>query len=116
MPSLNIESIGTKKGRRFNRKREIAKKSMRRRLMRLKKEKEEMRKEKESIEEGQRRVRERMGDVEEEWEQITEETNEIFRQTATTRIRLALMLDILKARQGGDVVEASHLTRLLRLV
>ncbi|KAK8527011.1 hypothetical protein V6N13_084882 [Hibiscus sabdariffa] len=116
MSSLNIKSIGTKKRGCFNRKRKMAKKSMRRRLIRLKKEKEEIRKEKESIEEGRRRVRERMEAVEEECKQITEETNEIIRQTATTRIRLALMFDILKARQGGDVAEAAHLTRLLRLL
>ncbi|XP_039055573.1 uncharacterized protein LOC120198304 [Hibiscus syriacus] len=114
MPSLNIESIGTKKRRRFNRK--TARRSMRRRLIRLRKQKEELSKEKESIEEVQRQVREKMEAVEEECEQITEETKEIIRQTAMTQMKLGLMFNILRARQDGDVAEASHLTQLLRKI
>ncbi|XP_039021713.1 uncharacterized protein LOC120153919 [Hibiscus syriacus] len=114
MPSLNIESIGAKKRRCFNRK--TARRSMRRRLLGLRKQKEELSKERETIEEVRRRVREKMEAVEEECEQITEETNEIIRQTAMTQIRLALMFNILRARQDGDVAEASHLTQLLRKI
>ncbi|KAK8705825.1 hypothetical protein V6N13_049414 [Hibiscus sabdariffa] len=110
MSSLSIKSIGKKKYRSFNRKRvKMVQKSMRRRFIKLKEEKE-------SIEEGRRRVQEKMEAIEEECGQITKETNEIIRQTAMTQIRLALMFNILGARQDGDIDKAAHLTQLLRLV
>ncbi|KAL4271965.1 hypothetical protein GQ457_13G000690 [Hibiscus cannabinus] len=108
MSSLNIESIGKKKYRSFNRKRtKMVKKTTRKRSRRLKEEKE-------SIEEGRRRVRKKKEVIEKECEQITKEIDEIIRQTAMTRIRLALMFNILGARQDGDIDKASHLTQLLR--
>ncbi|KAB2096295.1 hypothetical protein E1A91_A01G102300v1 [Gossypium mustelinum] len=106
MLSLNVRLMG--------RKRKIAKRSRKRRLARLKAEMEGIRKEQKSINEGQRQVRKRMEAIGEECQQLSIETNKVIRQTAVTQIRLAIMFNILKARQDGDIAKASHLTHLLR--
>ena len=77
---------------------------------------EEISKEQESIKEGQRWVREKFEAIEEECEQLRKETTEMIKQSAITQIRLALMFNILKAREEGNFAKASHLTQLLRLV
>ncbi|KAK5844994.1 Vascular endothelial growth factor receptor kdr-like protein [Gossypium arboreum] len=106
MLSLNVRLMG--------RKRKIAKRSRKRRLARLKAEMEGIKKEQKSINEGQRQVRKRMEAIGEECQQLSIETNKVIRQTAVTQIRLAIMFNILKARQDGDIAKASHLTHLLR--
>ncbi|XP_052878237.1 uncharacterized protein LOC108485909 isoform X1 [Gossypium arboreum] len=108
MLSLNVRLMG--------RKRKIAKRSRKRRLARLKAEMEGIKKEQKSINEGQRQVRKRMEAIGEECQQLSIETNKVIRQTAVTQIRLAIMFNILKARQDGDIAKASHLTHLLRSV
>ncbi|XVF77994.1 hypothetical protein PTKIN_Ptkin14bG0092700 [Pterospermum kingtungense] len=76
---------------------------------------EEISKEQESIKEGQRQVREKFEAIEGECEQLRKQTNKIIQQSANTQIRLALMFNILRAREEGDFAKATHLTQLLRL-
>ncbi|XWS10394.1 hypothetical protein CRYUN_Cryun39dG0074000 [Craigia yunnanensis] len=114
MPSLNTISTPTKKHQCFKQKRMIARKSIRRRMRRLKTEMEEISKQQENIKEGQRQVREKFEAIEEECEQLRKKTNEMIRQSALTQIHLALMFNIVKAREEGNFAKASHLTQLLR--
>ncbi|XWS10400.1 hypothetical protein CRYUN_Cryun39dG0074300 [Craigia yunnanensis] len=116
MPSLNTISTPTKKHQCFKQKRMIARKSVRKRIRRLKIEMEERRKQQESIKEGQRQVQEKFEAIEEECEQLRKETDEMIKQSAFTQIRLAFMFNIVKAREEGNFAKASHLTQLLRLV
>ncbi|XVF77979.1 hypothetical protein PTKIN_Ptkin14bG0091300 [Pterospermum kingtungense] len=76
---------------------------MRMRFRRLKMEMEEISKEQESIKEGQRQVQEKFEAIEEEYEQLWKQTNEIIQQTANAQIRLALMFNILRAREEDQV-------------
>ncbi|XVF77982.1 hypothetical protein PTKIN_Ptkin14bG0092200 [Pterospermum kingtungense] len=87
---------------------------MRVRFRRLKMEMEEISKEQESIKEGQRQVQEKFEAIEEEYEQLWKQTNEIIQQTTNAQIRLALMFNIVRAREEGDFAKATHLTQLLR--
>ncbi|XVF78010.1 hypothetical protein PTKIN_Ptkin14bG0093700 [Pterospermum kingtungense] len=73
-----------------------------------------IKKEQQSIKEGQRQVGAKLKAVTEECEQLRNETNQIMQQSANTQIRLALMFQILKAREQGDFAKAAQLTRLLR--
>ena len=68
------------------------------------------------IREEQRKIRLRFGDIERQCHQLKEETEIIVKQTARTRIQVALMFKILKARKGGDFIEAAKLTHFLRFV
>ena len=87
---------------------------MTRRFRRLKREMKETSKEQESIKEGQKQVREKFEAIEEECEELRKETNKIIQQSVITKIRLALILNILKAREEGNFAKASRLSQLLR--
>ncbi|KAK8647734.1 hypothetical protein V6N13_121461 [Hibiscus sabdariffa] len=97
-------------------KRKIAKRNMTARFRRLKTEMAEISVEQESIKEGQRQVRTKLEEINEQCEQLREETKQIIRQSANTQIRLAIMFNILKAREEGDSAKTFQLTQLLRSV
>ncbi|GKV24600.1 hypothetical protein SLEP1_g34189 [Rubroshorea leprosula] len=85
-------------------------------MKRLRVEMKEIGEEQKSIREGQRQVREKFEAIEIECEKLRQETKLITEQSATTRFRLALMFQILKARQNNDFPRAIALTQTLRLV
>ncbi|GKV36067.1 hypothetical protein SLEP1_g44242 [Rubroshorea leprosula] len=87
---------------------------MERSMKKLKKEMEEIGEEQKQIREGQRQVREKFEAMEEECKQLREETRQITMQSKNTQLRLALMFQILKARENNDLVRATELTRFLR--
>ncbi|KAB1669114.1 hypothetical protein ES319_1Z173000v1 [Gossypium barbadense] len=87
---------------------------MRKRLNKLKTELKVVSKEQKSIKEGQRQVGAKLQAINYECEQLRRETNRIIQQIATTQIRLALMFNILKAREECDFAKAHQLTALLR--
>ncbi|GLT32337.1 hypothetical protein SLA2020_070110 [Shorea laevis] len=89
---------------------------MERSMKKLKKEMEEIGEEQKQIREGQRQLREKFEAMEEESKQRREETRQIRMQTKNNQLRLALMFQILKARENNDLVRATELTRFLRLV
>ncbi|KAK8640207.1 hypothetical protein V6N13_007966 [Hibiscus sabdariffa] len=68
----------------------------------------------ECLREEQRRIRAKFGEMERKCDRLKEETESIIKQTAGTQIKLALMFNILKAREGGDFIEATKLTKFLR--
>ncbi|XVE53441.1 hypothetical protein DITRI_Ditri03aG0003300 [Diplodiscus trichospermus] len=80
----------------------------------LKAEMEEISEEQKEIKEGQRQVREKFEAIETECEQLRKETMLIIQQSASTQIRLALMFQILKARENHEFSKASQLTCALR--
>ncbi|KAK8479272.1 hypothetical protein V6N13_031757 [Hibiscus sabdariffa] len=61
-----------------------------------------------------RQVREKLKAVETECEALREESKLMIQQSVGTQIRLALMLNILKAREEGDLAKAARFTDLLR--
>ncbi|KAL4324059.1 hypothetical protein GQ457_11G011820 [Hibiscus cannabinus] len=71
-------------------------------------------KEQNNIREGQSQVREKLKAVETECEALREESKLMIQQSVGTQIRLALMLNILKAREEGDLAKAARFTDLLR--
>ncbi|KAK8545830.1 hypothetical protein V6N13_067092 [Hibiscus sabdariffa] len=83
-------------------------------VRRLKGEVEEMRKEQSNIREGQSQVREKLKAIETEWEALHEESKVMIQKSGRTQIRLALMFNILRAREEGDLVKAAQFTHLLR--
>ncbi|XVF77950.1 hypothetical protein PTKIN_Ptkin14bG0088800 [Pterospermum kingtungense] len=85
-------------------------------MKRLKVEMEEISKEQRKIKEGQKQVREKFEAIELECEQLRKETMLITQQSFSTQLRLALMFQILKARENHDFSKASQLTCALRLV
>ncbi|XVE98935.1 hypothetical protein REPUB_Repub03eG0152100 [Reevesia pubescens] len=84
------------------------------RLKRLRVEMEDISKEQRNIKEGQRQVREKFEAIELECEQLRKDTILITQQSVNTQIRLALMFQILKARESHDFSKASQLTSALR--
>ncbi|KAL4308971.1 hypothetical protein GQ457_01G056270 [Hibiscus cannabinus] len=66
------------------------------------------------LREEQREIRGKLGEMERECERVKEETEMMVKQTARTQIKLALMFYILKAREGGNFIEAAEFTMLLR--
>ncbi|XP_039055295.1 uncharacterized protein LOC120197965 isoform X1 [Hibiscus syriacus] len=104
----------TRKHRCLKLKRKIAKKTMTARFRRLKSEMEKISIEQQVIKEGQRQVGTKIEEINEQCEQLRQETKQIIRQSVNTQIRLALMFNILKAREEGDFAKTCQLTRLLR--
>ncbi|XVF77947.1 hypothetical protein PTKIN_Ptkin14bG0088800 [Pterospermum kingtungense] len=88
--------------------------SLNSRMKRLKVEMEEISKEQRKIKEGQKQVREKFEAIELECEQLRKETMLITQQSFSTQLRLALMFQILKARENHDFSKASQLTCALR--
>ena len=68
------------------------------------------------IREGQIRVRERFAIIKRECDQLREETNLILNQACITKIRVAFMFLILRARRNGDLSKAAKLTYFLRSI
>ncbi|KAK8496296.1 hypothetical protein V6N13_100144 [Hibiscus sabdariffa] len=68
----------------------------------------------ECLREEQREIRAKFGEMERQCVRVKEETEMIVQQTARTQIKLALMFNILKAREGGNFIEAAEFTKLLR--
>ncbi|KAK8542537.1 hypothetical protein V6N13_136890 [Hibiscus sabdariffa] len=66
------------------------------------------------LREGHSQVREKLKAVETECEALREESKLMIQQSVGTQIRLALMLNILKAREEGDLAKAARFTDLLR--
>ncbi|XVF72110.1 hypothetical protein PTKIN_Ptkin12aG0094300 [Pterospermum kingtungense] len=62
----------------------------------------------------QRKIRLRFGKIEKQCHLLKKETEIIMKQTARARIKVVLMFKILKARKGGDFIEAAKLTYFLR--
>ena len=66
---------------------------------------EEISKEQNSIKKAQSEVRGKLKAFEMECEELQEETKFMIQRSALTQVRLALMFNILKARQEGDFVK-----------
>ncbi|TYG62660.1 hypothetical protein ES288_D07G249400v1 [Gossypium darwinii] len=58
----------------------------------------------------------KFGEIERQCHELKQEVQMIAKQSAMTGIKLGVMLGILKAREGGDLVQAANLTRFLREV
>ncbi|MBA0675355.1 hypothetical protein Goari_016903, partial [Gossypium aridum] len=72
------------------------------------------------IREDQRCIREeqiklttRFEEIERQCHELKQEAQMIAKQSAMTRLKMGVMLGILKAREGGDLVQAATLTRFL---
>ncbi|KAL1063538.1 hypothetical protein V6Z11_D13G149500 [Gossypium hirsutum] len=89
-------------------------KNIRKRMKRLRSDMQEISREQGKIKEGQRQVREKFEAVESECELLRKETNIIMQQSMSTQLRLAFMLQILKARENHDLDQAAKLTSALR--
>ncbi|XVE74314.1 hypothetical protein DITRI_Ditri12bG0007000 [Diplodiscus trichospermus] len=83
-------------------------------MKRLRVEMEEISEEQKKIKDGQRQIREKFEAIELECEQLRKETILVTKQSVSTQIRLALMFQILKARENHDFSKASQLTCALR--
>ncbi|XVF77938.1 hypothetical protein PTKIN_Ptkin14bG0088100 [Pterospermum kingtungense] len=81
---------------------------------RLKSSMKRLRLQQKQIKEGQRQVSEKCGAIELECEQLRKETDLIIKQSFNTQIRLALMFQILKARENHEFDKATQLTCALR--
>ncbi|XP_022759783.1 uncharacterized protein LOC111306143 [Durio zibethinus] len=81
---------------------------------RVKAEMGKIREDQEYIREEQRKIIGRFGEIERQCDQLKEETEMIMKQTVRTRIKVVLMFKILKAREGGDFIQAATLTHFLR--
>ncbi|KAK8647738.1 hypothetical protein V6N13_121465 [Hibiscus sabdariffa] len=87
---------------------------MRKRFKKLRVDMKDMSKEQHNVKQMQSQVEARLRAVQEECDRLRDETDQIIRQSADTQARLALMFDILKARERGDFDKAAQLTRSLR--
>ena len=68
------------------------------------------------LREEQSHVRQRFTSLKMGCDRLREEINLIFKQATITKIRLAVMFQILKAREDGDFSKAAKLTLFLRSV
>ncbi|MFQ6620442.1 hypothetical protein Gotur_001147 [Gossypium turneri] len=66
--------------------------------------------------EEQSKLMTRFGEIERQCNELKQEAQMMAKQSALTRLKLELMLGILKAREGGDLVQAANLTRFLRKI
>ncbi|XWS10638.1 hypothetical protein CRYUN_Cryun38cG0013700 [Craigia yunnanensis] len=81
----------------------------------LRSEMEEISEEQKPIKEGQRQVRENFEAIEFECDQLRKETNLVMQRRLSTQIRLAIMLQIVKARENQEFDKAAKLTAVLRI-
>ncbi|XP_040943033.1 uncharacterized protein [Gossypium hirsutum] len=86
------------------------------RMKRIRSDMKEISEEQKEIKEGQRQERENFEAIQLECEELKNQTILIAQQTASTQIRLALMLQILKARENLEFDKAVMLTNALREV
>ncbi|GMI90049.1 hypothetical protein HRI_002674200 [Hibiscus trionum] len=84
------------------------------RIRKLKSDMVDIGEEQKDIKEGQRQVREKFEAIESQCDQLRKETNQIMHQSMNTQIRLALMFQILKARENQEPDKAAQLTCALR--
>ncbi|XP_039055322.1 uncharacterized protein LOC120197991 isoform X2 [Hibiscus syriacus] len=77
---------------------------------------EEISEEQKEIKEKQTQLREKFEAIDLECQQLQKETKLIIQQSARTQIRLALMFQILKARENLEFDKAALLTNALREV
>ncbi|KAK8643664.1 hypothetical protein V6N13_012947 [Hibiscus sabdariffa] len=84
------------------------------RIRKLKSDMVDISEQQKDIKEGQRQVREKFEAVESQYDQLRKETNQIMQQSMNTQIRLALMFQILKARENQEHDKAAQLTCALR--
>ncbi|GMI78868.1 hypothetical protein HRI_001556100 [Hibiscus trionum] len=82
--------------------------------MRLKTEMRKISEEQSSIKAQQRQVKEKFEAIESECKTLRQETILVMQQSACTKLRLALMFQILKARENNDFATAADLTLALR--
>ncbi|MFQ6620446.1 hypothetical protein Gotur_001147 [Gossypium turneri] len=94
---------------------EMAKKHLKVRVeaKRLKAEMGKVREDQLCVREEQTKLITRFGEIERQYNELQQEAELIAKQSAMTGIKLRLMLGILKAREGGDLVQAADLTRFL---
>ncbi|KAK8591730.1 hypothetical protein V6N13_031762 [Hibiscus sabdariffa] len=85
-------------------------------MKKLRVEKDGINKEQNNIKEVQGQLRQKLEAIDVECEQLRQETIMVTRQSVNTQIRLALMFQILKARENHDFSQASHLTSALRFL
>ncbi|XP_022749435.1 uncharacterized protein LOC111298934 [Durio zibethinus] len=97
---------------RCQKKRKLTNLHSRMKILRV--EMEEISKEQKNIKEGQRQVREKFEAIELECGKLRKETILVTQQSVSTQFRLALMFQILKARENHDFAKASQLTCFLR--
>ncbi|MBA0580457.1 hypothetical protein Gorai_022673 [Gossypium raimondii] len=83
-------------------------------MKRIRSDMKEISEEQEEIKEKQRQEREKFEAIQLECEELKNQTILIAQQTASTQIRLALMLQILKARENLEFDKAVMLTNALR--
>ncbi|KAK8369317.1 hypothetical protein V6Z12_A01G104300 [Gossypium hirsutum] len=86
------------------------------RMKRIRSDMKEISEEQKEIKERQRKERENFEAIELECEELRNQIILIAQQTASTQIRLALMLQILKARENLEFDKAVMLTNALREV
>ncbi|MBA0704858.1 hypothetical protein Golax_017085 [Gossypium laxum] len=66
------------------------------------------------LKEEQKKSITKFGEIERQCHELKKQVQMIAKQSAMTGIKLGVMLGILKARKGGDLVQAASLTRFLR--
>ena len=74
----------------------------------------EIRLEQKGIEEGKRQVQDKLKAIEAECDELRGETALVIQKRASTQLRLALMFQILQARESNDFTKAAELTQTLR--
>ncbi|XP_022732750.1 uncharacterized protein LOC111294352 [Durio zibethinus] len=112
-PKLTVQRLG-QPSKTKTRRRSALKEKMVAKLLELKMEMKEISEEQSSIKEGQRQVKETFEAIESECKNLRKETMIIMQQSAYTRLRLAFMFQILKARENEDFAKAAELTNALR--
>ncbi|GLT98870.1 hypothetical protein SLE2022_163450 [Rubroshorea leprosula] len=98
----------------FGIRRRIARRRVKLSLIKLKEKMVEIRKEQQCIKEEQGKVRQKFKIIESQCDILRKETELISQKSATTRLHLALVFQILKAREDNDFNRANDLTRTLR--
>ncbi|GKV36094.1 hypothetical protein SLEP1_g44262 [Rubroshorea leprosula] len=89
-------------------------KKLKPRIRKLKEQMEEIGNQQKCIKEEQRKVTQKFKMIESQCHHLKKETQLISQQSAATRFQLALLFQILKAREDNDFNKANDLTRSLR--
>ncbi|XP_039014951.1 uncharacterized protein LOC120145128 [Hibiscus syriacus] len=117
MRSFKLAAAARKKcitSRRGNPNKKKISRSIKSRIKRLRVEMKEIDEEQRKIKEGQRQVKEKSEAIEIECEELRKEALLMTQQSASTQMRLALMFQILKARENLEFDKAAIVTRALR--
>ncbi|TYI74921.1 hypothetical protein E1A91_D07G238000v1 [Gossypium mustelinum] len=86
---------------------------VRAKVKQLKAEMRKIREDQRCIREEQIKLTTRFEEIERQCHELKQEVQMIAKQSAMTRLKMGVMLGILKAREGGDLVQAATLTRFL---